>query len=448
MLLITVPLRSLLARAGAAVRPGDPVLATAAALSVASVLAGSSLAPGLGVLAQAFAADPGALWLRLLVSIPALGVPVGVALTGTLWRRVGDARAVAMVALWAYASCGAASALGLAPWAMLALRFLQGVALGPVMLTALRLLMQGGGASLPGRLAVQSITMTGATLLILPLAAVASGISWRLPFLLNLLPLVLVPAIAALPATAFAAVAPPPHDAPPRFTRHAPMLPGLLLAGGAMAVFFAVPTQIAGYLAGHGMASPLVAAALISLSVLSAALAGAALRNRTGAPLPVSTAVGGGFLALALGTFQLAFAAALPPMLLGVILIGAGFGLLFPMLNHWAIANSPAGGTARATAAITAAFHVGQFAAPVIGSAAIRPTAPGMVFLPYMMLALGAVVLTHVERRTLALATGQGDTVPHPARGPDARDHATGCQGFGVLPSDRQADGSPSVIAA
>ena len=409
MLFITIPGRSPLSRAQRAIRPGDPVLAVAAALSVASVLAGASLAPGLAGLEVALGAEPGALWVRLLVSTPALGVPFGAMLGAILARRLGDPRRLLMAALWGYAICGAAGALGLALAPMLALRFVQGVALGPVMLAALALLRHAPADEMPRRLAAQSMVMTAATLLILPVAAMASGLSWRLPFLMNLAPLLLLPAVASLPLAAFGAKAgAAPADTAPADPGR--LLPGLLLAGAAMAVFFAVPTQMAGYLAGHGIAGALPAAGLIALSVLAAALAGAALRRAsispTAGPAPFPLVVAG-FAAMSLGAFQLAFAAGVPPMALGVLLIGGGFGVLFPALNHWALSGMAGIAATRAGAAVTAAFHVGQFGAPILGSAALTPGSPNRVFLPYLICGLAALTLALVERRALRHAPAQ-----------------------------------------
>lgn len=425
--------RDLLARAGL---PTEGLFWLAIGLSACSVLAGASLAPGLVEIARALGAE-GAVWPRLLVSLPALGVPLG-ALAFTRFGAGLPERAVLLFAVLLYAAAGAAGALLGMPGPMLALRMLQGMTIAPMMLIALRWL--GAGQDPRGALALQSVLMTGSTVVVLLASGLMAGIDWRLPFALNLAPLALIPAIltlapagAARPAATATTAAAPAEPAPAPEPQAGAYLPGLILAFVAMASFFAVPTQIAGALGALGAASAPRAAFLIILSVTAAALSGIALR-RADMPRQTSVLVIAGFAAQALGFWQLALGGSVWMAMSGAALVGAGFGAIFPTLNHWAMAGRFGMGPGRAIAGITAAFHVGQFAAPLLGAAALRADGGMAVFVPYLLLALFGAGLARAEAARLDAALSPAAHVPAHE---DAR-----------APADPDPDHSPAAIAA
>ncbi|MFV0334850.1 MAG: MFS transporter [Tropicimonas sp.] len=380
--------------------PGDPRFWLAIGLSACSVLAGSSLAPALVGIARGIGAGD-ALWPRLLVSLPALGVPLG-ALAFARFGHPGRDRAVLIAALYLYAACGVLGAVVTVAPVMLAARFLQGLTIAPLMLIALRMLGQGPAAR--GNMALQSTLMTASTVVVLLLAAGLAGVNWRLPFALNLLPLALVPAVRRLHATPTAAPAPAEPDPAPDRERDEPrLLPGMILAFLGMGTFFAIPTHAAPVLARMGHDNAGLAAGVIVASVVAASLGGLMVR-RAGDGLRPGTALSLGYGCITLGFFQLAMGVTLPLVFSGAALVGLGFGTVFPTLNHWAARGSFAGSRRRIMAMLTAAFHVGQFMAPLFGAAALMRDAPAAVFLPYAILGFYGLRLAIVARSEIDAA--------------------------------------------
>lgn len=405
-------------------RLGDRLFVAALALSVCSVLAGASLAPGVARLAEALGAAD-SLWVRLLVSIPALGVPVGALLFARL-SAPGRDRLILQGSIAVFAFCGALGALEPGAGAMLAARFLQGVAIGPIMLTALRLL--NAGADPRADLGAQAGVMTGSTVLILILGGAAGALAWQAPFLLNLAPLALLPVVAGLSDAELAARRPASAPASAPAAAPSALLPtAALLAFLAMACFYAVPARMADFLLLQGVTNPLAVSGAIIVAVLAAAAGGLAYR-RYGASAPATLTLA--FAAMFVGGFQVAHATSMPALGLGAALIGLGFGAAFPALNHAAGSGALGSAPEKASAIIVAAFHVGQFASPVAsaGGAGVAAQLGGQaLFLPYAALALGGLALIVANRRDLArmgardAASGSdGATAarPDPAREP------------------------------
>lgn len=369
-------------------------------LSTCAVLAGASLAPSLVAISAGLGVQD-ALWPRLLVSLPALGVPLGAALYSRFGRPEMD-RTVLIASLVAYAICGAIGVLFPAAPAMLILRLLQGVTIAPLMLIALRILF--AGADPRGDMALQSTMMTAATVVVLLASGIAGAIDWHLPFALNLLPLLLIPAVQALvpagqPAASPARAGDVTIPAAPEGTSGV-FIAGLMLAFLAMAAFFAIPTQLPAALAAAGLGGSGLAAIGIMVSVVAASLSGIAVRRVGARATPAAILLLTWGLVMT-GFFQLTNASGLALALSGAMLVGLGFGAIFPVLNHWAITGAFGIARARAMALMTAAFHLGQFSAPLLGAAALRQPGAWSVFVPYLVLATGALALVMAERRRI-----------------------------------------------
>lgn len=372
--------------------PGEPRFWAAVGLSTCSVLAGASIAPGLVEIAYGIGAS-GAEWPKLLVSLPALAVPLG-AFGYTRIAGRASPRQAARLAILIFAAFGVLGALVNAPAFMLGARFIQGLSIAPLMIIALNML--SGLDDVRGNMALQSVLMTSATVAILLVSGAVSQIAWQLPFALNLLPLVLLPTlIRHVPAER--PVEKESKDSAEREGSGAKVhvfVSALILAFLAMACFYAIPTQAADFLNRSGYWGTGIPAALIVCSVLGAAIGGAALRH-VGAGLGAGQALTLAFLVISVGHLQIGLGTVLPLMFVGAAIVGLGFGIAFPTLNHWAMTCGTAGLSANAAAAaITAAFHIGQFLSPLLALAAAGTDAnPGKVFFPYLLLAVFAAVL-------------------------------------------------------
>lgn len=381
-------------------RDDAALLFLALGLSACAVLAGSSLAPAQVAIAHGMGVSEDALWPRLLVSLPALGVPVGVLLYSRFAQPKMD-RAVLLTALTLYAICGLAGALLAQPGLMLAARFAQGLTIAPLMLIALRILSSRPDAR--ADMALQSTILTAVTVLVLLTSGVLGAIDWHLPFALNLAPLALVPFVQRLvPEGQPAAVmptAPAPVEQRPEGHDDV-ILSSMVMAFLAMATFFAIPTQIPGALTRADAGGSGLAALVIIIGVLAASFSGMVLR-RMREQLAPSRLLVLAWSAVLIGHFQLSFATGLPLVLSGTMLIGLGFGTIFPVLNHWAASAASNMVRPNLVGMVTAAFYIGQFAAPLLGVAALRAGAEQSVFLPYLVLTAFSLGFTLLESQRL-----------------------------------------------
>jgi len=376
--------------------PEDDAFLVAVLISTCAVLAGAALAPGLVHLQQALGNEHRIL-ARLVITIPALGVPVGALLFGALLPAAKH-KIVLLTMLAVFALTGAAGVIIHAYGPLLVLRFLQGASIGPIMVIAMRLLARGDNPQ--SNMALQSMVMTGATVGILLIGGVASALAWWLPFLMQLAPLFFIPMVSRLPENVFIPVQRPRQEglARPQAPLVFNMVVAVCLAFLAMVAFYALPVLIPSYLYGLGFGHPLAAAGMIVVSVIAAAVGSFAFR-KFAAIVPRLAVLALAYFAVFSGFMYLTYVSQWPPMVLGVALVGFGFGLIFPVLNHWVTTSDMGIEKTKAIAMVTAAFQMGQFFAPIAGVPAFEHAMDsGAIFLPYGVLAVFGLSLVIFNR--------------------------------------------------
>lgn len=346
-----------------------PILLTSACLTI---MVGCVIVPGLP---QA-AAGLGVSAPQWLVTLPSLGVILGSPLAGRLISRAG-AYATLAGGLLAYALLGAMAPLFLGPVAVYADRLALGVATACVMASGTTLIAQiwpEPGARLR-MIAAQGMAIELGGVIFLALGGWLAARDWRYPFLLYLIALALLVAqVLAMPR--------PPAVARTSGARIVWPLGIYTRACGSMVLFFIailnLPTQLAAQ--GIGATGTGLFLSFVSLVAVGAAALLPRMIGRFGARASFLAAFACYGLAHLLFALQ-------PPLAICVaaaVLLGTGFGLSVPLVNHRIIEVSAPQTLGPLLAMLSLALFLGQFLASF---AAMIPGPPG---LPFMLAALGA----------------------------------------------------------
>lgn len=304
------------------------------------------------------------LLVPLAVTGPALAIALCAPLAGWLADRVGR-KALLVIATLLYAVLGALPALLDNLQAIVGVRLLFGCAEAAVMTCCATLIADYWHGEERLRYINRQVVTIG---LVGSLFFVVGGAlgehSWRLPFLLYLLPLLLVPLMMKVlwePATR-----PESLDEPePGRVAVVPLVLGYLLILSGMVLSFIVPIQAPILLVGLGVTSSTLiglSAGLGLLATLGGSLAWPLLRRRFGI-------VGCNALLLALlglGLWLLMLGQSYIAVLVAVLIHGLGAGLLVPNVMAPVMNALSARTRGRGLGGFTACLYFGQFVSPLV----------------------------------------------------------------------------------
>ncbi|MBX8467137.1 MFS transporter [Deinococcus sp. RIT780] len=372
-------------------------------LSTLTIMSGATIAPALPAMQAHFADAPNAAFLvKLSLTIVGLAIALTAPLSGVLADRYGR-RPVLLVSLVLYALGGGVGLIADSIGSLLAGRIVLGLAVAGTMTAAGALVNDLFSGPARGKFLSQQAAFGnfgGAVLM--PLGGLLAAASWRAPFALYLISLLLIPLTLRLrgglpaPLTGGADLTARPH-----WGRI-----GLIyaLSVGYMIVFYLMPTQ-GPFLLGTLGAAPAVTGLLLGAFTLVAALTSLAYSRFTGRFHPQrAAALGLGLLAA--GWLTVSGAASPAGALLGLILGGLGGGLVFPNLYTWLADLTPPAWRGRVTAGMSSAIFLGQFLSPVLLTS--QPGHEGLIFRVGALLAglLGAALLAFSLRRAPPARTG------------------------------------------
>ncbi|WP_249178724.1 MFS transporter [Burkholderia vietnamiensis] len=345
----------------------------------AVLLMGSSLtivgavmvAPILPKLAAEFVQNnPGtAALVPLIATGPALAIALFAPVAGWLADKLGR-KALLVLSTLVYGLAGAAPAVLNDLNAILLARLLFGIAEACVMTCCTTLI----GDYWQGETRVryvnrQVVTIGSVGTFFFVVGGAAGEHSWRYPFYLYLLPILLVPAMATVLWEPSRNASTGADDMPA-----APISGGSLawtIAVGYMLVFagmicsFVVPVQTPGLMVEIGVRSSTligIASGCGLLATLCGSIAWPRLRDRIGRRV-----VNAVLLALmGAGLYLLAHAHSVPTILMAVTIHGAGAGLLVPNAMLPLMRRLPHASRGRGLGGFTAALYLGQFISPLV----------------------------------------------------------------------------------
>jgi MFS family permease len=384
--------------------PGPVVQVTLIAAALLPMLGGATIAPALPEIRDAFAATPHASVLTgMVLSTHALAIMLLSPLAGWLGDGIGR-RPTLLAGLAGFALTGTSGAWLPDLPSILVGRFLLGASIALLMISMTGLVGDlFDEESRRGLLSRQQAAGTGGGLLFMLGAGALATVGWRQAFLMYL-----AGAVVLLPALLF--VPRPPRQPRPgiaaeKGTTSTGRLGLWLVAPVAamflvQAIFYVVPTQLPGLLAGDFGAGPFqisLVLALMMLTMLPVSLLYPRLGRRRSGPGLIAVA----FTGPVAGFAVLATADALWTVVAGLMITASGLALAMPHLSTWILADAHDTVRGRAVGVLTTGLFAGQFFSPVltqpvIDAVGMRPTFLGIAGVS----ALSALGYTALTRRT------------------------------------------------
>lgn len=316
------------------------------------------------------------LLVPLAVTGPALAIALCAPLAGWLADRVGR-KALLVIATVLYALLGAVPALLGDLSSIVLVRLLFGVAEAAVMTCCATLIAdywQGEERLRYINRQVVTIGLVGALFFII--GGALGEHSWRLPFFLYLLPLLLVPAMIKVlwepqrdPLQIAEQASAQVSEQSPERVALLPLLLGYGLILGGMVLSFVVPVQTPILLVSLGVTSSTLiglSAGLSLLATLGGSLAWPLLRRRLGGAGTNALLL---FL-LGLGLWLLMRGQSYAEVLPAVLIHGLGAGLLVPNVMAPVMEALTARTRGRGLGGFTACLYFGQFVSPLVVAAA------------------------------------------------------------------------------
>ncbi len=332
------------------------------AISTLTIMAGATIAPGLPRMQAHFADVPDAgLLVRLVLTIVALSVAIFSPIAGIIADKFGR-KPLLIFGLILYAAAGTSGLYLETLPTLLAGRVLLGIAVSSIS-TALSALVADyfEGAARGRFISLQSAFTSFGGVIFLPLGGILADIGWHMPFA------VYVASLAILPF-AWYALTEPVRIAKNSISKQV-LSPTIWVIYGLafinFVVFYLGPTQMPFFLQNLVGLKPSVTGYVVALFTLSGAVVAlqySRLRQHFNEPTLTSL----GFGLLGAGWLLFGITQNLWIILLGMIISGAGGGVLNPNFATWLANLAPVETRGRILGGLGTAIFLGQFVSPIL----------------------------------------------------------------------------------
>jgi MFS family permease len=374
-------------------KPGEYTLLAVATLTI---MVGCAIVPGLAEITPRLAMEGMSSWL---VTMPAVGVVVLGPLAGRLCDRIGLRRAL-LIGLFLYGALGMAGAALRGPVAVLLDRFLLGGATALVMATGTGLISvfydERRRLSMIAR---QGMAIEMGGVVFLTIGGWLAAVDWWQPFLLYFVAwavfacvLLFIPDDRGLRDAARAAST---HDRLP-----ASIQAVYVAACLSMTCFFSAVIVLPLRFHEMRIGETETGYYLAFVSLVAVGVAGLMPRMARGIGAARTLSIAFASYAVAHAIFTVADS--IFSFIGGGILLGAGFGLSVPLVNHLTVEASPANHRGRALAYLSMAIFGGQFLPSFMR---YEPGNTPYLFGTACAISVAAIVLLGMLRYKLAAAT-------------------------------------------
>lgn len=367
--------------------------------SMLTIMAGATVAPALPAIQRAFSTTPNAsILVGLILTLHGLFIAVGAPIIGSLADRHGR-RWLLLGSTAVYAIAGGSGFVLDSLVAILVGRAILGLAVAGVMVTVTALITdyyeERRRETVLGR---QGAFMSLGGVVLLPLAGVLADIGWRVPFLVYTAALVLLPIMAfALPEPNRRRPTGNPPTSIGEIHRTLVRIPlrsfALVFALALLSqmLFYMIPVQIPFYLESQTEASATVVGTALAASTFTGGVM-SLLYGRVRTVLSVIAIVALMFAFMSIGFVVIGVSGTLPGIVAGLILVGAGIGVVLPNLNSWIAEISSEAVRGRALSGLTSAIFFGQFLSPIVTRPVSEAVGLGMTFLGVGLISAGGAV--------------------------------------------------------
>lgn len=334
-------------------------------------MSGATIAPALPAMQAHFAGlDNAGLWVRLVLTMPALLIVIAAPVCGMIVDRWGR-KYLLIPSMVIYGIAGSSGFYLDSITGILIGRALLGVAVAGAMTSATTLIADYySGMERARFMGWQAAFMSLGGVVFLVGGGYLAEVGWRWPFTVYLFALVLVPLILiSLPEpdrSKEAAAKPGKEAGHPPDSKPVNLLAFIFtVALFGMIIFYIIPLQIPYYLEVLFDAGPTASGLAIAVSTLFGtitALSFGRIRIRMG-NIPI---LGLTFGLMGVGYVIISLADSYGFILGGLAICGLGMGLMFPNLNVWLTTEVAQAIRGRAVGGLTTAVFLGQFLSPLL----------------------------------------------------------------------------------
>jgi MFS family permease len=344
------------------------VKATLLVTSTLTIMAGATIAPSLPAMREHFANVANVdYWVRLVLTFPALCIAIGAPFAGIIIDRFGR-KPLLSLAVVVYGLAGSSGFVLNSIGIILLGRALLGLSVAGIMTTATTLIADYYvGATRAQFLGFQAAFMGLGGVIFLTVGGLVADISWRMPFLIYLVALGLLPFILLLPEPSSTGTSTQVKDTLPEPSAFPWVL--LILTYGiafvTQIVFYMIPVQLPFYLQQLSNANASQSGLAIALCTLfnsATAFGYQGIKAR----LSFLNIYAIAFLFMGIGYEIISFAPTYGVVLIGLAVGGFGLGLLMPNLNVCLTSVIPAVSRGRVLGGLTTCFFLGQFTSPIM----------------------------------------------------------------------------------
>lgn len=371
-------------------QPAPPTRAARAALlSAASltIMAPAILAPGLPAMsADLGGTDAAGTAARLALTVTSLAIAVTAPLAGVAADRWGRRR-VLVAGLVLYALAGTAGWFAPTLTVLTGTRALLGVAVGAVTTAVAATIADWfTGGRRRTFVGLQQAAASVGGVVFLPLAGALAGAGWRAPFWLHLAAVPVAAAVlatvrpdgAAVPATTSASRPGAVTERPGGTAWRARAVGLYALVLVASALFYLAPTQVPFLLDARGATPAVVGLAVAATTATSllGALTFPAVRRRARATAVTAL----GVATLGAGWLVVGWSSGVVDVVAGLLVGGAGVGLVVPNLQLRLAELAPPAARGRVLAGLVSGIFLGQFVSPLAAAPALAVTGTAGAF--------------------------------------------------------------------
>lgn len=377
----------------------DAALTKAALLLVSTltVMAGATIAPSLPAMRSYFNDLPQAdLWVRLVLTVPALFIVIGSPIAGIIVDRLGR-KPLLIVSAALYGLAGSSGFFLSSLPAILCGRALLGLAVAGVMVSATTLIADYyAGAARATFMGLQAAFMALGGVLFLSVGGQLAEVSWRSPFLIYLFAWLLLPLLLLVlyepEGNRNRVTAATVASAPPVPTRLLIFIYGALVL--TQIAFYLIPVQLPFYLQSLLQAGASESGLAIAFCTLFSALISFAY-GRIKQRLTFITILAITFGLMGAGYGFIGMSGSYAGIWLGLAITGLGLGLLMPNMSVWISAEVPDAIRGRALGGLSTSMFLGQFLSPLVAQPLSQQVGLGMTYTVAggLLLLLGLVIL-------------------------------------------------------
>jgi MFS family permease len=301
--------------------------------------------------------------VKLSLAFPGLFIALSAILAGIVIDKTGRLKLLGL-ALLLYALGGTSGYWLKNLYAILAGRALLGISVGISMTIVTTLVAdyyQGQARQKFAGLQIAVMSLGG--ILFITLGGILADIGWRVPFLLYLFSLLILPA-------AYMYLKEPNLDTNAVRQRSKARSPGIiwLVFVNVMlmwVIFFIIPVQIPFYLKSIGVETNTLIGVAIASSTFFSAISSFSY-SRIKDKLGFKQIFVIGYLLMGLAFFSIAYGNSYLMVLLGMLLAGLGMGLMIPNANVWVMQLAPMEIRGREIGRLTTFWFMGQFLSPLV----------------------------------------------------------------------------------